>query len=529
MQAKNRLLELKAKPGKLGVYIVAVAFIVFMVVQGMGAEMPDVPVDGHMFTGILAGFFMFTFVLTVIPGFSNGAAIFCMEDVNYLFVSPIRPRTILLYGIVKTAKTIVFGSWFIVFQVQWMRGSFGVSAGGMLLAAVGYILLALVAQVLSLFIYAFTNSRPRRKLAAKIILAAVFAPAVAVFAARFTQGAGLMSALAVLFDSPVLSFTPIVGWASAGVSAVIFGETLVGLFFLGLLTASGLFFFGAVYFGNPDYYEDVLGATETAFETARAAQEDYMSAASGTSREVKIKGTGLNGTGANVFFYKHIREAFRANRFGLWGIGSLIMVGGAVAWAFFNRPGYGADASGADGQLMAMLIILMLAKIFMQGFNRGLLETYSHYIYMVPCGAFAKWFWANIESVFKATVEAVVIFTVAGLILGAPVWTTIAATLTLILFTFYLLGISLASMRVTGTHLATGLLLMIYLTVLIIPLLPGVALAVAIIVLVPGPLAISLAMLALSAWMLLVGVGCFALSKGTLHNCDMPVMKEQGM
>jgi len=527
-QAKNRLLELKTKPSKLIIYILAIAFIAFMVVQGMGAEMPEAPADSNMFMGILAGFFLFTFAITIMQGFANGAAIFCMEDVNYLFVSPIRPRTILLYGIVKTAKTIVIGSWFIVFQVQWMRGSFGVSVGGMILAAAGYVLLTLVTQVLSLFIYAFTNSRPRRKLAAKIILAAIFVPAAAVFVVQMLQGNALMDALVVLLDSPALVFTPIVGWASAGVSAVIFGETFAGLLFLGLLAASGMFFFGAVYFGNPDYYEDVLGATETAFETARAAQEGQLAAIGGTTRDVKIKGTGLNGTGAKVFFYKHVRESFRANRFGLWGIGSLLTVGGAVVWAFFARPGYG-DTGGADGQLLAMLISLMFVKMFMMGYSRGLLETYSHYIYMMPDKPFAKWFWANVETVFKAAVEAVVIFTAAGLILSAPVWTILAAMTALILFTFYVLGISLASMRITDTHLNTGLLLVIYFAVVIIPLLPGIVAAVVIGVVAPGTLAIPLAMLTLSAWMLLVGVGCFALSKGALHNCDMPVMKELGM
>ena len=452
-----------------------------------------------------------------------------MEDVNFLFVSPIRPRTILLYGIVKTAKTLIFGSWFIVFQVNWMRGSFGVGVGGAVLAAAGYILLALVVQILSLFIYAFTNSRPRRKRMAKIILAAIFVPAAIVFAVQMAQGSALGEAAAFLFDSPVLSFTPIVGWASAGVSAIIFGETIAGLFFLGLLAASGVFFFGAVYLGNPDYYEDVLGATETAFETMRAAQEGQTAVISGTTRDVKIKGTGLSGAGARVFFYKHVRESFRANRLGLWGISSLIMFGGAVAFAFFSRPGYDAHVGAAEVQLLVILGSLLVAKMFTQGFSRGLLETYSHYIYMMPDKPFAKWFWCNIESVFKVAVEAVVIFTAVGLIMGVPVWTTVAAMVTMILFTFYMLGISLASMRITDTHLNMGMLLVIYFAVVLIPLLPGVVAAIVVGVIAPGAAGIALAMLTLSAWMALVGVVCFAISKGVLHNCDLPVMKELGM
>ena len=101
-----------------------------------------------------------------------------------------------------------------------------------------------------------------------------------------------------------------------------------------------------------------------------------------------------------------------------------------------------------------------------------------------------------------------------------------SAMIALILFTFYLLGISLASMRITDTHLGTGLLLIIYFAVIIIPLLPGIVAAILVAVLVPDALSVALAFMTLSAWMLLLGIGCFAFSKGVLHNCDIPVMRE---
>ncbi|MCL2405793.1 MAG: putative ABC exporter domain-containing protein [Defluviitaleaceae bacterium] len=525
-QAKNRLLELKTKPAKLVVYILAIGFMVYLVVQAMGIDIYNdyaPPSDGGMFTAILAGFFMFTFVATLYPAFSKGASLFEMEDVNYLFVSPIRPRTILLYGMIKSVKTIILGSWFIVFQANWMRG-FGVSMGGVFLAGLGYILVAIVSQILSLFIYANTNSRPRRKLWSKVILTVLFVPAVAVFAMQFVQGASLTGALSAMLASPAFVVAPVVGVASAGIGAVLFGELVIGLVYIGLLAAAGMFFFFMIYFGNPDYYEDVMGATETAFEISRAAKEGDTSVIASTNREVKIKGTGVSGSGASVFFYKHVRESFRCNRFGLWGIGSLIMVGAAIAWAIFTRSG--EIASALEMMLIPLLTGTILYKMFTAGMCRGIMETYSHYIYMVPDKPFVKWFWANVETVFKAVVEGVVVFVAVWLILGTPVLATFAAMLAFIMFTFYLSGINLASMRIVDTHLATSLLLIIYFSVVLIPLLPGLAAAIAVGVLVSGPIGIALAFLAFSAWMMLVGVGCFALSKGLLHKCDMPVMRE---
>jgi len=523
-QAKNRFLELKAKPAKLVLYIVAIGFFAYVIIQSMTMETPPyATMDGSMFTAILAGFFMFTVIVTLLPAFSRGASFFEMQDVNYLFVAPIRPRTILLYGLVKMAKTIIIGSWFVILQANWMR-SFGVGMEGVVFAGLAYILVAFVGQVLSLMIYATTNSRPRRMAVAKIILFVLFLPAIAVYVVGLVQGYGLLEALSIMMESPAFLLAPIVGVASAGVGAALFGEMLVGLLFFGLLLLAGAVFFCVIYFGNPDYYEDVLGATETAFEATRAAKEDVASAMVNTGREVKIKGTGVSGTGASVFFYKHLRESFRANRLGLWGFSSIFAVGGAIVWAVFVRSGEMADSP--DMFLITSLTAMMMYKMLSMGLSRGLLETYSHYIYLMPDKPFSKWFWANIETVFKAAVEAVVAFVAAGIILGAPVLATASAMVAMIMFTFYLLGVSLASMRITDTHLNTGLMLMIYFAVVIIPLLPGLTAAIVVGVLVQGTIGVALAFLTLSGWMVLVGIGCFALSKGALHNCDMPVMRE---
>jgi len=529
-QSKNRLLELRSKPSKLVLYILAIGFMVFMIIQAVGVEMPTDAVNTDVFMGILFGFFLFTFVVSLAPAFTKGASLFCMEDVNYLFVAPIRPRTILLYGLVKTIKTIVIGSWFIIFQVQWMRSAFGVGALGILLTALGHIVLTLVCQIMVLFIYAFTNASTRRKMAAKVIIFAVFVPVLVVFAIEYFNSGALGAAFFGTMTSPIARFTPIVGWASTGITAIVFGEMLVGVFFLGLLTLAGVVFFGIVFFGNPDYYEDVLGATETAFEAARAVQEESAASLvsiSGTDKPVTIKKTGISGgDGADVFLYKHVRESFRTNRLGLWGMLSIILVVGAVAWTFWARGGY----IDAERHVLTVLISLIVVKLFSIGLGRGLLETYSHYIYLVPEPPLKKWIWANMESMFKTLVEAIVIFALVGIIASAPVWTTLAAMAALVLFTFYMLGISLVSTRYTDTSLNTGILVFISFAIVLVPLAPGVVAAVFVLNWAATALAVTLAILTLSAWMLLVGVGCFALSKGALHNCDMPSLKDlQGL
>ena len=530
-QAKNRLLELKNKPTKLIIYVLAIAFLAWIVITAMGSEMPEGYINPDMFKGILAGFFLFTFLVSLIPAFTQGASLFEMQDANFVFVAPIRPRTVLLYGLVKSAKAILLGSWFIVFQIQWMRSGFGIGLEGVLVAALGYTILAIVCQIITLFVYAFTNSMPRRKRIAKIIIFAVFVPAVGIFLYNLATGSSASEALQIMLASPASDFTPIVGWASAGITNLLLGDVLTGIFFLGLLAASGLAFFMAVFLGNPDYYEDVLGATESVFEATRVAQEEGVTAVSAISfgdKPVKLKGTGINhGAGAGAFFYKHIRESFRCNRLGLWGIMSVLMVAGVVIWSGFVRHSHGAEAYLADreGHLFTVLMALLGIRLFAAGFGRGLLETYNHYIYMVPDRPFSKWVWANMETMFKVFVESAVIFGAVGIIVGVPVWTVLVCIITCVLFTFYLLGINLAFLRLPGASLKAGPLIAIYFVVVLVPLVPGVVAGVFIMLAASEALAMTLALVVFSAWMLLVGIGCFALSKGVLHSSDMPTMK----
>ena len=516
-QAKNRLLELKTKPSMLVLYIIGIGALVFFVVTGMNAEMPLEVGNIAVFKGALAGFFMFMFFTSLMAAFMQGASLFEMQDVNALFVSPIRPGTILLYGLVKSIKAIVLGSWFMVFQINWMRGGFGISMGGVAIAALGYILMSIVIQVMSLFIYAFTNVSHRRKRVAKGILAAMFVPAAVIFLANLSGGAGY--ALFAMLDSPVFEFTPIVGWTAAGITHLLLGEAVMGLILLGLLLVTGIVLFMAVYLGNPDYYEDVMGATETAFAAVQAAQENVTSAMHGTSdKPVKLKGIGIDhGAGASVFYYRHVREAFRANRLGLWGLFSIILVAGTTAWAFFVR-----DSDGT-GNILGMLITLCFMKMFTSGMGKGYLEPYTHYIYLVPDSPFMKWLWANMESMLKVAVESVLIFGIAGVIMGAPIGLMVACAVCYVIFTFYDIGVSLTILRFTGAQKGAVLLIVVQLAAAIVPLVPGVVAAVFVGILAPAAVAMTLAVLTAAAWMLLVGVGCFALSKGVLHDCDMPV------
>jgi hypothetical protein len=242
------------------------------------------------------------------------------------------------------------------------------------------------------------------------------------------------------------------------------------------------------------------------------------------SKKARVKGTGItSGWGASVFLPKHIRESFRTKRFGLWGLPTLFYIAGAGIFAFFSRNGL-EEAANANGVVISILSTMLLIYFFASSAERGSLEIYSHYIYMIPENPFKKWLWANIETVFKVSVEAVLIFGVPALVLRAAPLEFALSAVVYISFSFNCLGATLAFLRVTGIASRSVLLSVLMIFLYLIPLIPGVLLALIFGILIGETFALAIGLSVFALWLLAVGFAYFALSKGMLHDCDMPTM-----
>ena len=520
MGLKNRVLETIRKPAKLAVYLLVIAVIVYAfllpMITGGAIEDEDI-VDIIWLKGMFFALILLYFVTAIIKGLKSGDVIFDMSDVNLLFVSPVNSRSILLYGVVRMMGMSLLMGFFILFQGNAMR-IFGASFTDVLLVLAGYILAVSLLQIVSLLIYSLTNGKPKRKMFVRIVSTAVFLPMITEgFRQYLESGGDMMTSLEALLRSPVTSWTPVVGWASEGTIAFVTGNLVTGFVFFGVILAAGAALIICIMFSNPDYFEDVLVATETTFEKKRAVMEGQADAAAVSGRKIKVAATGVRGSGGSAIFYKHLRESFRANRFGLWGVMSLFLVVGSAIFSVIMRRN---DAGG----LIILMQMLFWMQIFLIGTGRGLKELYSHYIYMIPEPSFSKIIWSNLELVFKVFVEALFVFTIAGAILNEPPLQIAAAMTAYVLFALLLIGINYLSFRWTGVEMGMGLQIIIYFLAVCVIMLPGIIPAVIVGTSIDGwGIAAGLGILA--AWELIAALACFALSKGILHRCDMPVIK----
>jgi hypothetical protein len=520
MSVKNGFFELLRKPAKLALYAFLVALVAAMALMSnfTRREMTEFQ-DIAWLQGAFFLFILLFAVIAVQKGLSDGDAIFGMDDVNLLFVSPMDSRPVLLYGIVHRIKTAFVAGFFLLFQSNSIGVAFGVGFDAILLLLCGFVMALVLLFTLSLLIYSVTNGRPARKTAAKVICAAALAPLAVHTSMRLLEAGDIWEALLDVIRSPVFTWTPVMGWTSAGSVGLIEGNVETGLLFLGLTALSIAAPVAYIAFSNPDYYEDVLVASETAFEKKRDLAEGRIDARAAARRKTSVAGTGVGGWGANSIFRKHLRESFRANRFGLWDMRSvLILLGAAFLSVMFAR-------NGENGVLLRILQILMWMQIFLIGTGRGMKELLLHYIYLIPESSFSKIVWSNLEIVFRVFVEGVFIFGVAGAIAGEhPLFICVSA-LVYTLFSLLLISVNYLSMRWTGADLGAGFLLFLYTLAVMLIMLPGIVLAIVTGVLMGAPWGPLAGLGVLAVWELIAALVCFALSKGALHNCDMPVVR----
>lgn len=519
--AKNSLKELRHKPGKLVMYLFIIALIVAMIVisiisaTGPRADLGEFwPL--HWFKGVYFLLLLMSYVISVQKGFTSGDTLFDLNDVNLLFVSPVNPRSTLLYGIVKLAKASFLAGFFILFQSSSLS-NFGIGYGGVLLVFLTYILSMVVMSILSLVIYSVTNGRPRRKMAARVLAAIVFLPLVICIASQYFGGADLIILLERSIDSYYLNAIPFIGWTAAGTTAFLAGNLVGGFAWLGLLllSAAGMIVF--IMLSRSDYYEDVLVATETAFERKRAAEDGNINAASPSGRKtVKVSKTGISGAGASSMFYKHLRETFRENRFGFFSLSTIIISASIIFLSSILR-----------GEIDLLLIaqVLMWIQVILIGTGRGLKETYSHYVYMIPASPFKKLVWSNLEIVFKTLLESVLFIVIPGFILSTNPVVILGVLLAYTLFALLLLGVNYFSMRFTQADVSSGLLVVFYFLSVVLVMLPGLIPALIVGTSIGGDIGAIIGLIILCVWELAAALVLLSLSKGILHNCDMPTLR----
>jgi hypothetical protein len=474
-EIKNGLLEMLRHPARLILYLAVVALLVFSLLSGSGRKSGGGFLDFRILHGIYLIALLFIAVPSILTGLKSGTTFFKMSDVNFLFVSPISPKEILAYGLIKQMASTLLMMTFLLFYGGMAATAFGVTIGQTVTLVLGVALMVFTIQIIVLLVYMFSSGHPERVRLIETCLYSVLGIMVAFILAGFLLNGSTLEALYAAIASPYLEFVPIVGWIKGMIFAIINANTanLVIYAILNGITVVG----SILLFANSDsdYYEDVLQSTETTFERKKSIKSGRMSAMSAKPR--KVTDTGINhGWGANTFFFKHLRQNKRQNSVPFLGMSTVVILIVNIILVVFLR---GVSGSGEDAIPAGMLMPISLAlscyiMFFMNAAGDWTLELQKPYIYLVPAKPFDKLLWATLSTMIKPVIDGIIVFTVLCLFLRANPATAILCMLIYASMGFLFTAANVLSQRLFGQLVNKGLTMLFYMIVLLLLLAPGV-------------------------------------------------------
>lgn len=524
-EIKNGFKELLHKPAKLVLYIVVTAFFVVMLIEGaFSASARQYEMDiRYLQAGYLA-LLIFFLCSNLYAGLQRGATFFSMSDVNYLFVSPLSSKRILIYGLIKQMGSTIIAMLFMVCYSATLMQNFAISTADMLAMIFGVILVAFSAQVLSLLLYSVTNQDDRKVQIARGIITMIPVCAALVLLFVYWQSGLSLDAMLTAMAGPQMEWIPIAGWIKGAVFALIGKNFFYALILIGIFVLALLGIVIAFIKSDADYYEDVLDMTEHNYAIQRAAKSGRTSAnAALRSRKIRVNKTGLNGGwGASTFFYKHVLEMRRKDRLPFIGKSTVACLAICLVVSKIIETNFAGKEDMSSGMLMMIcLIIAGYVEYFMQVSGPWTLELVKPYIYLVPEKPFKKLLWAVLTSIIKPFVDAVILFTVMCAVLRGNPLTAVSCALCLGTLGMAFISVSVLSERLFGRVQNKGLIVIFYLLVLMVIVLPGVIasgyLVSQFLPQIPG----WVCGLPAIFWNALVSIGIFAACRNILENTEM--------
>ncbi|KMT22554.1 putative ABC exporter domain-containing protein [Clostridium cylindrosporum] len=462
---KNFIKDLKNNPAKIVVYIVFILLLGSVIFSRNSVTTGKNFRDISELYAIIFALYASVFLLGCLKGFSSGASFFSMADVNILFSTPISSKKILVYGLFKQIGTSLLVGFFLLFQYGWLNASYNVSIGELVIILLGYGMVMLSSQVTSMAIYSYTSGdESRKRILKSIIISLCILVSVYILLPLIANRGNIIGSAVTSINSSVLNFIPIIGWvkyAVVGVLTMNYASLLLGVVATIVYIALILV---AIVKSRSNYYEDVLKATEVSFSAITAKKEGKAGQA--IPMNVKVGKTGIGkGIGADVFFHKHMIENRRSKVFVL-DLTSLLMILFCIVFAvILGKENIGGIFSFAT-----------YMQIFTVSLGRWGRELISPYVYMIPVDPFKKLIMICLESVYKMSAEAILLFVPIGMIIHLSFGEIIICIIARIGFGILLMAGTILQQRVFGSILNKIIIFMLYIVVMIILSLPGIVL-----------------------------------------------------
>lgn len=344
---------------------------------------------------------VFVFVVLIVAyniyaGNKSGARIFNMADVNFLFASPQKPQSVLLFKTVLQMGLEIMGSLYLCFQLPNLVLNLGISLFTALSILAVWMFALMLGKLTSILTYTVIATHEHLRKYVKplaLVLPATLLGIVLII--MKTQGCNAYQAARTAFGGVISSDIPMIGWIKGVFIHAVSGDLYWSLVYGAFLVVGYGIMIGIIWNLKADFYEDAMTGAGINQEKLEMAKDKMQR---GKKRSGKIEREGLErGEGANTLFWKQLYNRKRFAKLSVFTDTMLTYLGISVMFAIVLRK-------FMQGSSLFPLGIMLLVVVFFRSYGNPIaIETNAKYIYLIPQSAFSKIIW----SVFAGTVDTI--------------------------------------------------------------------------------------------------------------------------
>ena len=400
-QLKNIIRGIKKKPivliGYIFLLIMLIAFLVFVIFSPSGILRSG---SNNLFRAIMTGLLCIAFYLSLLQGIEKGSSLFRFSDVNIVFTAPFKSYHVLFYGFLKQAGTSLLIVLITIAQIPNLKNNFHLQKYGTPVILLTVLLYTLLTPIIGMVIYTFTSRSKAIRKNAKQLINIIMILFLSGFAYKIILLKSFSKALTAFFSSDLFYYIPVIGQMSIIAGSAVGGISLSFYISIAILLVFILLLVLILVRTNPDYYEDVLVATEIKEKKIKEKKEGKAMASVNT---LKMKFT-LNGAGA--IFQKHLLEYRKTSFFLFFDKGTLLIIFIAIVFR------YTLHWNQASIFVVLFFSVYLLFFTVMQG--KWSRELERPYIFLIPARPVQKLLYATLTENIKNMLDGILLFAITG-------------------------------------------------------------------------------------------------------------------
>lgn len=414
----NYFKMLKRKPVKA---IGPIVMILVMISMLFSKSSTTKTIDIDIFISLFLLITVVGFTFSLYTGTKSINSRFIMADVNLIFVSPIKPQTVLIYGIIKKMSMELFAYMYIMYQIPNFTRNMGISTAQIGLLMMVFLIMQLVfCNIIKLLIFVLNSKYPWLGNIIRLMIKTLGVILCLVAVLIFLKGRPITFVKDMynsIANDSWIKYIPVFGWVRELVYQSLTTIDVTFALYFAMIVLLNVVLVYIIYCLKIDFYEDMLSSAESNEVIKKAKNREEITTDSNKKtklfkvfRKVKLKLD--NKYKAEVLFYKHINEYSKRSIVFFVNTYSIILLAISLVLGIFAK------------EVEIKLVYMIFCGLLFFGTGLGgkiYTEITNPLIFMIPDSPQKKLFYGTASSLIKLAFDGIILFLPFGILSGVSI------------------------------------------------------------------------------------------------------------